>query len=189
MPRPVNLDIFQDISPDDIVDVSERCLSVIAEQKDGDTIKRINIKGDKPLFVITIIEHESFVNFRAPFKLLYYITMIQKLDSMNIPSHLKELLVNITTVLLTKANVPKEEIRTITERLDERGISEMILLEDYDVQATRREARTEGRAEVMKYLQATVEFLLSQGKTITEVAAIIKVSEEEITELLPELAS
>ena len=299
----IDIEILQDISPEDITDETERFLSILAEQKDGDTIKRINIKGDKPLFVITIIEHESSVNFRAPFKLLYYIAMIldayekeanrktenigrtkdfkyppilpiifydgagewtaaenlsqrtemsdifekyiphfeyelvclndygvadltkfenllslfmiiskiktatdfeimkevpkeylQKLDSMNIPSHLKELLVNITTVLLTKANVPKEEIRTITERLDERGISEMILLEDYDVQATRREARTEGQKEGRKegraeIIKPTVEFLLSQGKTITEVAAIIKVSEDEITELLPELAS
>ena len=72
----IDIDILKDISPNDITDGTERFLSILAEQKDGDTIKRINIKGDKPLFIITIIEHESVVNFRAPFKLLYYMTII-----------------------------------------------------------------------------------------------------------------
>ena len=72
----IPIDILKDITPDDIEDVTDRFVSLIAEQKDGDTVKRINLKGDKPLFVITIIEHESAVNFRAPFKLLFYIAMI-----------------------------------------------------------------------------------------------------------------
>ena len=111
-----------------------------------------------------------------------------KLDNMNIPVHLKELLVSVITVLLTKADVPKEEINVLTEKIDERSISEMVNLENYSVQETRKEARREARAEMAKYLQATVEVLLSEGKTIADVAAIMKVSEDEITELLPELA-
>ena len=286
----INVEILKDISPDDITDETERFMSILAEQKDGDTIKRINIKGDKPLFVITLIEHESTVNFRAPFKLLYYISMIlniyeteanrqtegigrtkdfkyppilpiiffdglgdwtaarnlsqrtemseifekyipnfeyelvslssysvadltkfgnllslfmiiskiktaadfsiikeipidymNKIEGMNIPSHLRELLTNVITLLMTKADVPKEEIESLTRKIDERGVSEMVNLENYSVRETRKEAR----AEIIK---PAVEFILSQGKTIAEIATILKISEDEITELLPELA-
>jgi hypothetical protein len=68
----IPIEILKDIKPSDIEDVSERLISLVSEQKDGDTIKRINLKDGTPLFVIAIIEHESKVNFRAPFKMLLY---------------------------------------------------------------------------------------------------------------------
>ena len=39
-------------------------------------VKKIRLKGDKPLFVIGIIEHESEINYNSSFKLLQYITYI-----------------------------------------------------------------------------------------------------------------
>jgi len=72
----VSIDILKNINPADIEDVSERFLSMDSNQRDGDTVKRINLKEHGVLFVITIIEHESTVNFRAPFKMLLYITKI-----------------------------------------------------------------------------------------------------------------
>ena len=72
----IPVEILKDIDPADIEDVTERLLSLVSEQKDGDTIKRINLKGDIPVFVIAIVEHESQVNFRAPFKMLLYIALI-----------------------------------------------------------------------------------------------------------------
>ena len=72
----VSIDILKNINPADIEDVSERFLSMDSNQRDGDTVKRINLKEHGVLFVITIIEHESTVNFRTPFKMLLYITKI-----------------------------------------------------------------------------------------------------------------
>jgi len=54
----VPIDILKDIDPSDIEDVTERFLSLVSEQKDGDTVKRINLKNDKPLFVISNIKPE-----------------------------------------------------------------------------------------------------------------------------------
>jgi len=71
-----SLEIFKDVAPSDIEDVPERLISLVSEQKDGDTIKRVNLKDGTPLFVITIVEHESKVNFRSPFKMLLYIALI-----------------------------------------------------------------------------------------------------------------
>jgi len=256
-----SIEILKDVSPEDIEDVTERFLSLVSEQKDGDTVKRINLKGGIALFVITIVEHESQVNFRASFKMLLYIALIlnayetevnetevnketpritqtrdfkyppilpiifydgdgewtaemnflnrtemsdifekyipkfeyelvslkdysygdlakfgnmlslfmmiskmrdaeqfnvlknipsdyaKQFDSMNVPSHLKELLVKVITTLLTKINVPKNEIDDITSKIDERGVSEMLAIADYDVQATRRNASQQALLE------------------------------------------
>ena len=72
----IGMDIFKDISAPDIEDISERFLPLFQENKDSDTVKRINLKGDAPLFVIAIVEHESKVNFRSGFKMLQYITLV-----------------------------------------------------------------------------------------------------------------
>jgi len=69
----IPIDILKDIAPADIEDISERLISLVSEQKDGDTIKRINLNNEKSIFVITIVEHESKVNYRASFKMLLYI--------------------------------------------------------------------------------------------------------------------
>jgi len=72
----IPIDVLKNISPSNIEDISERLISLVSEQKDGDTIKRINLDDGKSLFVIAIVEHESKVNFRAPFKMLLYIALI-----------------------------------------------------------------------------------------------------------------
>jgi len=254
----IPIDILKDIKAEDIEDVTSRFLTSVSEQKDGDTVKRINLKNNQPLFVIAIVEHESGVNYRASFKMLLYIALIldgyekevirdesQKMkptrkdfkyppilpivfydgkknwtaetnflyktemheifekyipkfeyelvnlkehsvedltkygnllslfmildkiktpDSLgkvlsslpqdyieklklNVPDHLKKLLADVTRLLLTKINTPQEEIDELTERIYERGVSEMFGIENYDVQETRRIARSEGIAE------------------------------------------
>jgi hypothetical protein len=295
----VPIDILKNIVPADIEDVTTRLISLVSEQKDGDTIKRINLNEGKSLFVITIVEHESQVNFRAPFKMLLYIALIldayereayketgnstavnqtrdfkyppilpiifydgqsewtaetnflyrtemheifekyipkfeyelvslkdysftdlvdfgntlslfmmvdklqtdeafrelgnfpneyiKRMDEMNIPLHLKKLLVKVITVLLNRINVPQGEIDTLLERIDERGISEMLSIANYDVQAVRREAEQE-RDEAKRRLKAAVIALLDKGSTITEIANIMNVAEDDVTTLLPELA-
>jgi len=322
----VPIEILKDISPSDVEDMTERLLPLLSEQKDLDTIKKINFKNNKPLFVITIIDHESTVNFRASFKMLLYIAFvlddyekevnkqeaekrkaedkkhkgkitqtkdfkyppilpivfydgedewtaalnfadrtemndifykyipkfeyelvslkkysfqdlanfndvlsmfmiidkiksaeafselgklpkdyIERLDSMNIPPHLKELLVNIITMLLRKINVPQDEINDLVEQIDERSISQMLSIENYDVQETRREARAEAdhradkadhRADKANHradkaenrLRAAINSLLQKGNTVTEVADMMGMTEQEIITLLPRLA-
>jgi len=290
----IPVEILKNVAPADIEDVSERLLSLVSEQKDRDTIKRINLKDGRPLFVIAIVEHESKVNFRAPFKMLMYISLIlddyekeankkagkkishtkdfkyppilpiifydgedkwtaetnflyrtemhdifekyipkfeyelvslkdysftdlakfgdvlslfmmldkiktgesfgelgklpkehaDKLKNMNVPPHLMEILVKVATVLLRKINVPQDEIDVFVERIDERGISEMLAIENYDVQETRRIAR----AEAENRLKSAIQSLLSKGNTITDVADMMGMTERDVTDLLPELA-
>ena len=301
-----SIEILKDIQPEDIEDVDSRFIPLFSEQRDSDTVKRINLKGDSdnPLFVITIVEHESKVNFRAPFKILLYITYIleayekevnkkasaeagkdvkvtmkkdfkyppifpiifydgagewtaetnflnrtemkdifekyipkfeyelvslkeysyedltkfgdilslfmllnkpqtaeelnslgnlpkeylAQIDSLNIPAHLKELVVNSVTVLLSRINAPQDEINKLLEKIDERGVSEMLALKDYDVQATRKEARAEARAEAMaeaeKKMGAMIKLLMEKGFSVKDIADTLNTTEQEITRLL-----
>ena len=55
----IPIDILKVVTPADIEDISERLISLVSEQKDGDTIKKINLDDGKSLFVIAIVEHES----------------------------------------------------------------------------------------------------------------------------------
>jgi len=41
----IPIDILRDVTPSDIEDMTERLISLVSEQKDGDTIKRINLNN------------------------------------------------------------------------------------------------------------------------------------------------
>lgn len=71
----VNIDLFKDIQPEDIEDVSERFLPMWQEGRDSDSVKKIHLK-EMPLFVIAIVEHQSTVFYDMAFKLLRYMVMI-----------------------------------------------------------------------------------------------------------------
>jgi hypothetical protein len=75
----VPIDILKNVRPQDGEDLSERFLPLFQDNRDSDTVKRVNLHGgndDTPLFVIAIVEHESSVNYRAPFKMLQYVTLV-----------------------------------------------------------------------------------------------------------------
>ncbi len=94
----VEIDLLKGIKAEDVEDVSERFLPLISENKDGDTIKRIKIKGQgEPLYVIGIIEHQSHNNFRMSFRMLQYIVYVLedyekdvKVQSKSDPTMLKD---------------------------------------------------------------------------------------------------
>ena len=150
---------------------------------------------------------------------------LEQLDNQNIPSYLKDLLMMVFNVLLQKINVPQDEIDDLLEKIDERGINEMLLIENYDVQETRRQARAEAerqrdeayrqreeayrraveeqhrateanrraeaeqrRAEAEqnrameadRRLKLAIKTLIKKGNTVTEVAAIMHMTEQDI---------
>jgi len=67
---------------------------------------------------------------------------------LNIPQHLNKLLADVITILLSRINVPIEEIAEVTEKIYSRRLQEMFtFIEEYDVQETRRVARAKGVQE------------------------------------------
>lgn len=65
------------LPPEAVEDMTERFTMLDQEERDADTVKRIRIPKDgKEMYVISIVEHESRVNYRMPFKLLQYMTFV-----------------------------------------------------------------------------------------------------------------
>jgi len=71
----VHIEDLKNINPKDVEDVSERYNTLLTESKQSDVVKRIRFKGDD-LYVIALVEAESKVNYRMPFKILRYMTLI-----------------------------------------------------------------------------------------------------------------
>lgn len=71
----VDIDLLKDVRPEDIEDISERFLPLWQEGRDSDSVKKICING-MPVFLITIIEHQSKVCYDMAFRMLRYIVMV-----------------------------------------------------------------------------------------------------------------
>ena len=71
----IPIEMLKGLKPEDIKDISPRYLPLFTDNKDSDTVKRINLNGEN-LFVIGIVEHESEVNYKASFKMLVYIAYV-----------------------------------------------------------------------------------------------------------------
>ena len=297
----IHIDILKDVHPSDIEDVTERFLPLFTDQKDSDTVKRVNIRGENPFFVISIVEHESNVNYRASFKMQQYIALVlndyekemnsndngiiftkdfkyppvlpiifydgtrkwtaetnflnktemgwafekyvpkfeyelvslndysiadlvgfgdtlslimifDKIKtpeeisilselpaeyieqlSLNIPDSLKKLLTDVITVLLTRINVPREEINAIVDNIEQRGISEMFSIENYDVQETRRLARAEGviegkiEGEIRGKIEAAAKMIEHMGISVSEAMRILELPDEQRQRILDDL--
>lgn len=74
----IDIDLLKNVQPEDIEDISARFLPMWQEERDSDSVKKIHLKAqdDLPLFLITIVEHQSNVHYDMSFRLLRYIVMV-----------------------------------------------------------------------------------------------------------------
>jgi predicted transposase/invertase (TIGR01784 family) len=72
----VPIELLKDVQPEDIQDVENNFIPLFQDSRESDVVKRINLRGREPLFIVALVEHESKVNFRMPFKILQYICLI-----------------------------------------------------------------------------------------------------------------
>ena len=73
------LDIFRDTKPEDIEDVTERYKYLLGTEIEGDTINKVHIPAGisgEDIFVISLIEHKSRVDYDVAMQLLRYRTVI-----------------------------------------------------------------------------------------------------------------
>ena len=71
-----DMEILRHIQPEDIRDVSERYVPLYSSERDSDTVKEINISRylsgiqnplDLPLYVVSLVEHKSKVEYNPVF--------------------------------------------------------------------------------------------------------------------------
>lgn len=74
----VDIELLKDVQPEDIEDISERFVSMWQEERDSDSVKKIHLRGqdELPMFLITIVEHQSDVHYDMAFRMLRYIVMV-----------------------------------------------------------------------------------------------------------------
>lgn len=82
-----DMEILRHVRPEDIEDVSERYVPLYSTERESDTVKRVNIaryisarEDDKslelPLFIVSIVEHKTKVEYNVVMQILRYIVHI-----------------------------------------------------------------------------------------------------------------
>ena len=74
-----DVDILKNVQPEDIEDISERYLWMWQENRDSDSVKKVrltDVPGIETIFIITLIEHQSRVDYDMSFRILRYIVQI-----------------------------------------------------------------------------------------------------------------
>ena len=74
-----DIELLKDVQPEDIEDVTNRFIPVWQEERDSDTVKKIHLKNQgemDTLYLITLIEHQTKVDYDMSFRILRYIVLI-----------------------------------------------------------------------------------------------------------------
>ena len=69
--------LLKDVKAEDIIDDTQKYHAYLGIEFEGDTVKRISIKGQEvPVFVISLIEHKTDVDYNVSMQLLKYMVHI-----------------------------------------------------------------------------------------------------------------
>jgi len=74
-----NISLFSDIEPDDIEDVTDHYKIYLGVKIEGDTIKKVRVYKNgqsQDIYVISIIEHKSYVDYDVSMQILHYMSAI-----------------------------------------------------------------------------------------------------------------
>lgn len=75
----VDIDILKEVQPEDIEDVSEKYQAYLGIAFETDTVKRIFVRKNMlniPIFLVSLIEHKSQVDYNVTMQLLKYMVCI-----------------------------------------------------------------------------------------------------------------
>ena len=72
----IDIPILKNVRPEDIEDVSTQYKTYMGTEFEADTVKKVRIKEHESLYVISLIEHKSEVDYNVIVQLLKYMTCI-----------------------------------------------------------------------------------------------------------------
>ena len=108
----------------------------------------------------------------------------------NTPEYLLNIMVEVIRGLLSKLNLPREEVDVFVEQVKERKMGDFFSnFKGYDVPATRREAKAEGREEAYEEnYEKVIEIMKELNVSIEKIEELLmekySLSEEEVEEKL-----
>ncbi len=72
----IDLPYMKDVQPEDIEDVSSQFVPLFEAERNADRVKRIQIQGKKPFFIISLIEHKTDVEYDVCMQIFRYMIYI-----------------------------------------------------------------------------------------------------------------
>lgn len=70
------VELFKDIKPEDVEDMTENFLPIFSEERNSDVVKKIHLPDMKESFVIALIEHKSSVDYNVVMQIFHYMSYI-----------------------------------------------------------------------------------------------------------------
>ena len=71
----IDIDVLKNVQETDIENVTERFLPMFINEKDADIVNRIHLPGED-IFLISLIEHKSDVDYNVAMQIFYYMAFI-----------------------------------------------------------------------------------------------------------------
>ena len=72
----VDLPYMKEVRPEDIEDVSEQFVPLFAQERNADRVKRVNIRGTNPFFLVSLIEHKTDIEYNVGMQIFRYMVYI-----------------------------------------------------------------------------------------------------------------
>lgn len=72
----IDLPYMKDVRPEDIEDVSDQYVPLFAEERNADRVKKVNIRNEKPFFLVSLIEHKTKVDYNVSMQIFRYMIYI-----------------------------------------------------------------------------------------------------------------
>ena len=70
------IEALKNVKPEDIEDMTERFIPMFLEERDSDVVKKVNLPDKGELFLVTLIEHKSSVDYNVTMQMLRYMVYI-----------------------------------------------------------------------------------------------------------------
>lgn len=169
----IDVPVLKNVQSDDIEDVSERYRPYLGREYESDAVKRIRIidneKECEPVFLISLVEHKSLVDYDVFMQLLKYMMCIWIID----------ILVSVIENLCIKIGATEEETKQCVQKVRERKMG--YLFENMEKMNIQEERRNTAEA-VQKLKNATQKLDEAEKKAyeITEkgIRTLIEVCQE-----------
>ena len=75
-----DIPILKNVRPEDIENMTNRYVRMFTEERDSDTVNKVNLRdeygNEKPIYLVTLIEHKSNVDYNVIMQILRYIVFI-----------------------------------------------------------------------------------------------------------------
>lgn len=72
----IHLPYLKDVQAEDIEDVSDQFVPLFEEERNADRVKKVTIRGESPFFLVSLIEHKTYVDYNVCMQVFRYMVYI-----------------------------------------------------------------------------------------------------------------